>query len=93
MDRLIVAKGTVAGKRRVILEEYLNVVPEVRPFRVPCNLCLLPRRQLGICLAKELVGTFLKFGDFIGKVDVTAISKVLKFLDLAFKLADWLLKL
>ena len=93
LNRLVVTKIAIAGKRCVVLEKCLDIITEMRPFRMSRDLCLLPRRQLGISLAEQLVGTFLKFGDFIGKIDVAAMGKVLKLLDLAFKLADWLFKL
>ncbi len=63
------------------------------PFRMSGDLRLLPGCQLGIGLAQKLVGALLKLGDFIGKVEIASLGKMVQLLDLAFQLADRFLKL
>ncbi len=83
LDRLIVAEGAVAGERRKVFEQTLDVVAEMGPLGVSCDLGLLPGRQLGIGLTEKLVGTLLEPRDLIGEIKIAAMGKVMEFLDLA----------
>jgi hypothetical protein len=62
-DRKIVGKGAVAGERHEILDEAGDIILEVRPLRMAGDLRFLPRRELGIGIAQQLVGFGLELRD------------------------------
>ena len=92
LDRLIITKIAVTRQRRIVVEEHLDIGAEMRPLGMSRHLSLLPGRQLGICLAKQLVSALLQPLDLISEINVAAFGKVIEFLDLAFELTDGLLE-
>src|SRR4029077_3957255 len=45
---LVLAELAIAGKRDEFRHQRVDVVEAMRPLRMPGDLCLLPRRQLGV---------------------------------------------
>ena len=64
-DRLVLAEIAVAGERREILDQPVDVVPEMRPLRMPGDLRLLPGGQLGIGLFQRVARLGLELGEFL----------------------------
>ena len=64
-DRLVLAEIAVAGERREILHEPVDVVAEMRPLRVPCDLRLLPGGELGIGLFQGVARLGLELGELL----------------------------
>ena len=64
-DRLVLAEIAVAGERREILYEPVDVVAEMRPLRVPRDLRLLPGGELGIGLFQSVARLGLELGEFL----------------------------
>ena len=52
---------------------------EVRSFGMPCNLCLLPRSQFGICVFKLLVRLVAQLGDLGADINFAFIRRLLQF--------------
>ena len=51
-DRLVLAEFAVAGERREIGDQAVDVIEAMRPLRMARDLRLLPGRQLGIEVAR-----------------------------------------
>ena len=64
-DRLVLAEIAVAGERREILHEPVDVVAEMGPLRVPCDLRLLPGGELGIGLFQGVARLRLELGELL----------------------------
>ena len=87
-DGAIFGEVPVAGQRREILDQPLDVVHAVRPVRVPGDLSLLRRSELGIGLPQQPVHLDLQLGNFVGDVDIAGVGQMPKLLDLAFEFRD-----
>ena len=77
-DRGVVRKRAVAGQRQEIVGDAGDIILEMRPVGVARDLRLLPRRQLGIGVAQQLVRFGLELADFgidIDVVEVLAVSR------------------
>jgi hypothetical protein len=93
LDRSVVAERAVAGERRVLGEERSDIVGKMRTLGMARDLGLLPRGQLGVSLAQELLGARLEPRDLVPEVEIAAVGEVTQLFDLAFQLADRLLEL
>ena len=47
------------------MNQRVDIVQEMRAFRVPCDLRFLPRRQPRIQIAQQMTGFVLEFGNFV----------------------------
>jgi hypothetical protein len=92
LDGAIVAERPIASERRVVLEEALGVVREMRPLGVAGDLGLLPGVELGVGLAQQLLGACLEPRDLVPKLEVATLGEMAELLDLALELADRLLE-
>src|SRR6185312_1163720 len=92
-DGAVLAEGAVAGERREIADELLDVVRAVRAVRVARKLNLLPRRELGIGLAQQAVDLGLEPRHLVGDVEIAAVGEVSELVDLAFELGQRLLEI
>jgi hypothetical protein len=88
LDGTVVAERPVAREPRVVLEQAGDVVGEMRPLGMARDLGLLPGVELGVGLAKQLLGPGLEAGDLVREVEVAAVREVAQLLDLAFQLTD-----
>ena len=86
--RGILGKGAVAGERREVIDQFVDVVETVRPVGVARHLHLLPRRQLGVGLTQGAVDAGLQLGDLVGNLDVADVGQVAQLLHLAIKFGD-----
>ena len=75
-DRRIVGERAIAGQRQEIVGDAGDIILEMRPLRMPRDLRLLPRRQLRIGVAQQLVGLGLEPVDLGVDVDVVALFAV-----------------
>ena len=66
-DRLVLAEIAVAGQRRELGDEPLDVVAKMRPPLCARDLRLLPRRQAGVEIGQRLFGSGLELADFVGQ--------------------------
>src|SRR3546814_2132151 len=55
-DCLIVAEIAVTGERHPVVEQPRDIMFEMRPVGMACNLRFLPRRQPGIDIAQHFRG-------------------------------------
>ena len=92
-DRRVVGEGPVAGERQEIVGDAGEIILKMRPFRMPRDLRLLPRRQLGISVAQQLVGLALKLADLCIDVDRTAARGLAQLGDAGFKLRNRLFEI
>jgi hypothetical protein len=69
-DRRIVGERPIPGQRQEIVRDPGDIILEVRPIRMARDLRLLPRGQLGVSVAQQLVGLGLQAGDLGVDVDV-----------------------
>ena len=74
-DRGIVGEGAITRQRQEILREPRHIILEVRAFRVTRDLRLLPRRQLGVGVAQQLVRLGLEPADFGVDIDRPSCSR------------------
>ena len=54
-DAQIIRKVPVAVQLHKIGENLVDVVERIRPLRMPCNLCDLPRRQIAVNVFGKLL--------------------------------------
>ena len=92
-DGLVFAKQAVAGKRGEIFEKMTDIVGEMRPIRMACNLRLLPRGQLAIGALQQFGQLILQACDLICDIDFVITGKMTEFFDLAFKFGDRFFKI
>jgi hypothetical protein len=92
-DRMIVAEAAVAGQRREVGDQRLDVVGEVRPVDVARDLRLLPGRQLAVGGREQLRRAALEPGDLVLEVELAAVGEVPQLLDLALELGDRLFEI
>src|SRR6185437_2689937 len=65
-DRLVLAEITVAGERRELGDEPLEIVAEPRAPLGARDLGLLPGREVGVEVGQRLFGPRLEPGDLVG---------------------------
>ena len=93
-DRRVVGERAVAGQRQEILGEPCDIILEMRPVAVPRDLRLLPRSELGVGVAKQLIGLGLELRDLGTDVDVVrACGGLAQLGDTRLKLGDGLLEI
>ena len=86
---LVLGEGAVAGERREILHQTIDVVTEMRTLGMAGDLRLLPGRQLGIGLFQGLLGLGLELGEFLLDRHGALLGRErLQLGDLAFELRD-----
>ena len=66
-DRGVLAELAVAGQRREVLDQALDVVAEMRPALDARDLGLLPRRQRRVEIGERLGGLRLELGDLLAE--------------------------
>jgi len=92
-DGIVFAKSTIAGERCELVKEMVHVVQEMRPARMSGHECFLPRRELGVGVADELVGTDLKAANLVFDVHRRIFfGELAKLDDLALELSNRTLK-
>ena len=64
-DRLVLAEVAVAGERREILHQPVDIVAEMRPLGMPGDLRLLPGGELRIGLLQRLLRLGLELGELL----------------------------
>ncbi len=87
-DRVVVRIKPVAGQRRELLDQTVDVVLQVRPLGMAGDQRLLPGRELRIGLPEQAVDLGLEARDLLGDVDVAGGGEVTQLLDLAFQLGN-----
>src|SRR5262249_46475731 len=88
-DRLVVAELAVAGDRREIADQSVDVVQAVRPLRVARHLRLLPRREVGKQRLQRLGGAGLEALDLLAdRHRVAARLHGAQLLDLGLELGN-----
>src|SRR5262249_4821892 len=93
-DRLVLAKIAVAGKRREILHEAVDVMAEMRSLGGPRDLRLLPGAELGISLLQSLARLGLELGElFLNRDGALLGCERSQLGDLAFKLGNGLFEI
>ena len=86
-DRLILAKGTIAGQRREIFDQRLDGIGEMRPRRVTGHQRLLPWRQPRIGFGEQpprrafgvLGAGFIAGGAIIGRARLDGRDRLFEF--------------
>ena len=91
-DALVVGKVTVAVQLLKVGEAFADVVQGVGAVGVAREFGDLPRRELGVDVARELLALALEQGDFFADVDGVFALQLAQLVDAHFKLADGLLK-
>ena len=66
--RLVLAELAVAGERRELGDQRVDVVEAMRPLRMARHLRLLPRRQVGVEVAQRLRRLGLEPRDLVADV-------------------------
>ena len=84
----VLGKGAVAGQRREIGDQGVDIVARMGPVGVAGDLHALPRREFAVGLAQHALGLSLQLADLIGNVELLAIGEVAQLFDLAFQLGD-----
>jgi hypothetical protein len=88
-DRPIVPECAIAGEGYEVIEQQVDIVGEMWPLGVTGDLRLLPRCELGVGLAQQLVGARFEASDLVSEVELrAAASEVAQLLDLSLQLAD-----
>src|SRR5690606_4052504 len=87
-DGAILAEAAVAGERRPVRHERIDVVAGVRPLGMSGNLNLLPRAELGIGLPEQAVGLRFEPRHLVGDVEIAGVREMAELLDLALELGD-----
>ncbi len=91
-QRFVFAEFAVAGQRREIGDQPLNVIDAVRPLRMARHLGLLPGRQRRIELAERLQRLLLDLGDLFADV-AAGICQGTQLVDLGIEFRDGLFKI
>ena len=92
-DGEVLAEGAVAGERRVVGDQPVDVALGVRALDMARHLDPLPRRQLGVGRAQQPLHLVLQAHDFVGDVYIAGVGQVPELGNLAFQLRDRLLEI
>ena len=92
-DRLVIAKGAVPCQGHEVFKHRFDIMFEMWPFRVPCDLRFLPCRQIGIGILQLLVRLVAQFGDFGARINVAITRSILQFKDARFERGNRLFKI
>ena len=92
-DRRVVGVRAVAVQLAELAEHAVDVVERVRPLRMARDLRDLPRRELGVDVARELLALLREARDLVGDVDRGVLVDVAQLVDLLLQLGDRLLEI
>ena len=93
-DGLVLAEIAVAGERGEVLDQRIDVMPEMRALGMAGDLRLLPRRQLGIGFLQGFARLGLELGEFLFDRDRALLGgERFQLGDLALQLGDGLFEI
>ena len=93
-DRCVLAKMPVARQGRKVAHEGRDKIAKMRPLRMPCDLRLLPGRQIGIKIGKRLFGLRFEPGQFLANGNGVAFFRELaEFQNLGFEFCNRFFKI
>ena len=91
---IVLAEEPVAGERRELGDELLDIVREMRPLRMAGDLDLLPGSERGVEIGERLGGLGLELRQLLGDGDALApLGQRAQFLHLGFELGDGLFEI
>ncbi len=74
-DRVVVGKVPVAGQRRVLGEQRVNVIFAMRPFGVPRYLAFAPGCQAFVKFFQQVRRFFVQRSDLVGNVHFLVLPR------------------
>ena len=73
-DGLVLGEVAVAGQRREVLDQGVDVVEAMRPLGMARDLRLLPGRELGVGVDQRLLRLLLELRDLVGDRDRAVVA-------------------
>ena len=92
-DRWVLTESPITGERQEIVSNPGEIILEMRPLRMPRDLRLLPRRQLRVGIAQQLVGLGFEPADLGVDVDRAVARGLPQLRQACFKLCDRLFEI
>jgi hypothetical protein len=89
----VVGERAVTGQRQEVIGNAGDIIFEMGPLRMPCDLRLLPRSQLRLGVAKELSGLGFEPADLGIDVEVAVVRGLAKLRDPRLELGDRFFKI
>ncbi len=92
-DRAVLGEQPVAGQRREIVDQGIEIVGCIGPVRVTGDLGLLPGRQLGVGLGQKPLDLRLELPDLVGDIEFSVTGQMTKLLDLTLEFGNRLFEI
>ena len=89
----IVGEIAIAGERHEILDQPVDIIPEMRALRMAGHLGLLPGRQLRIAIAQHALGAILQAADLRLDIGLGGGRRVTQLGDPGFEFGDRFFKI